>query len=539
LGDLPVVKLHPRSRAAWLCAYVVATVLSFPHPIAGGVLDLGWLLAWWGPACLILGLGGLRGGRRIWLALLVGTIAHGAILHWIYVVTVVYGHAPVFVGFLAPPALALYMSFSTVLFALGWGWLEERGLASPFAAAALWVALDHSRSWFLTGFPWATLGYAQHLNVPLRGLSTLTGVYGLSFVTVLAGAVIADLVRTSAGGRRPGQASWIALAMVFLAHGAGWWLTPSDPSAQTPRVRVAALQGNIDQGVKWSRDWSDRTLGIYEELTRDAAGRGARLVVWPETAVPGALEFDPVLRERIGRLARETSAHLVVGGVGVTLEPGGRRFSEVYDSAFVFQSDGSISTRYDKAHLVPFGEYVPLRSLLGHVLGAVASGITSGDVSAGDRPRAVELESQEFGPGLKLGLPICYELLFPDLVRRFARDGAGVLFALTNDAWYGRTGAPYQFLAITALRSVETGLWTVRAANTGVSAVIDAGGQVVERTEIFERGLIVADVPVFSPESGGRTFYARHGDVFAWSCWLAVIGLGLLGRRSGWRAGDE
>ena len=135
-------------------------------------------------------------------------------------------------------------------------------------------------------------------------------------------------------------------------------------------------------------------------------------------------------------------------------------------------------------------------------------------------------------PSLTAGVPICYELLFPDLVRRFVRDGAEMLFAITNDAWYGRTGAPHQFLAITATRSAETRVWTARAANTGVSAIIDAGGRVRARTRIFERDLLVHDVPRRPPPVGG-SFYTRNGDVFAWGCWLVSGGALILSRKRG------
>ncbi len=149
-------------------------------------------------------------------------------------------------------------------------------------------------------------------------------------------------------------------------------------------------------------------------------------------------------------------------------------------------------------------------------------------MTAGPGPRPVELSPPRSGR-LTAGVPICYELLFPDLVRRFVRDGAEVLLAITNDAWYGRTGAPYQFLAITALRSAETRVWTARAANTGVSAIIDARGRVREQTRIFERDLLVADVPR-RPAPVGGSFYARHGDLFAAACWLAVAGIWLAAR---------
>jgi apolipoprotein N-acyltransferase len=291
---------------------------------------------------------------------------------------------------------------------------------------------------------------------------------------------------------------------------------------------VAGLQGNIDQGVKWNAAWVERTLGVYEGLTRRAVASGARLVVWPETAVPGVIEGQPELRGRLAALARASGVTLVVGGVGIDPQPGRNGWS-YFDSAFVISAQGAWIDRYDKTHLVPFGEYIPLRWLWGSLLEAVARGIAPADISAGEAPRAVEIplpppRAVEAGPPpprvLRAGIPVCYELLFPQLVRHFAADGARVLLAITNDAWYGRTGAPYQFMAMTQLRSAETGLWTVRAANTGVSAVIDAGGGVRERTPLFEPGSVLADVPLSPP--GATTFYVRHGEWFATLCWLGL-----------------
>jgi len=204
----------------------------------------------------------------------------------------------------------------------------------------------------------------------------------------------------------------------------------------------------------------------------------------------------------------------------------------VTDSAFVFEASGRLVHRYDKTHLVPFGEYVPFQDLLGRFFRAVARGIAEIGVTAGERPRALAFAVPGSERELTAGVPICYELLFPELTRRFVRDGGEVLFAITNDAWYGRTGAPYQFLAITALRSAESRVWTARAANSGVSAIIDARGRVRERTRIFERDLLVTDVTL-RPAPAGGSFYARHGDVFAGVCSLGTIAwLALATRRA-------
>lgn len=538
----------------WLAASIAATFLSFPHALAAigfgpdAVLDLGLVASWAVAPTLILGLSGLPNWRAVRRGFLATTIAHGCVLHFIYVVTVKYGHAPVIVGILAPFLLACYAGVLGGMFAAGWVWLERRGAAGPFSAALLWTALDYLRSMAFTGWPWATLGYSQHDNLGLLGLAQFTSVYGLSFAVVLGGAGAAAVIAGRGRGPRAREGI-VALAVVLLLHLLGFALriVPGENDAPSGRtLRVAALQGNIEQGAKWDAASYRRTLEQYESLTRRAAAEGAEIVVWPETAVPGVLERDPQLGLWLERLSRETGSVLLVGSVGADFAPDfgpdAGAILRYFDSAFLVHPTAGRVARYDKTHLVPFGEYVPLRGLLGGFLGAVARGIATGDVTPGESPRALDFEIGFAAEGeeaasstsLRLGTPICYELLFPDLVRRFVSDGGGMLLAITNDAWYGRTGAPYQFLAITQMRSAETGVWTVRAANTGVSAVIDSGGRIRDQIPIFEPGFIVADVPVraqIGEEDG--TFYVRHGDVFARAICLLLGVIGLLAVRRG------
>jgi apolipoprotein N-acyltransferase len=527
-----------------MAGYVIATFLSFPQPLpflSGAVLDLGLVVSLAVPVCLILGLRE-RTLRQASVSAFGWTVlAHGLVLHFIYVVTSTYGQAPAVIGVIAPFGLASYAATLAAMFGAGWVWLRDRGQGNAFTAALLWTALDHLRGVALSGWPWATLGYAQHLNPGLLGLAQWTGVYGLSFTVVLAGVALLELGRSLARAERLSRSTLAALAVVAMLHGIGF-VTRSPPGVNdrmaTETVRVAAIQGNIDQGLKWSRGWLEQTLSTYEDLSRSAAAEGAQIIVWPETAVPGALEADAALQNRLRALARDTGASLVVGSVGVEVDRTSGRVGRFFDSAFLVEPGRGFTERYDKSHLVPFGEYVPLRSWFGGLLRAVASGIASGDVTPGTGPRALDLQVEgPSGPArsLRVGVPICYELLFPDLVRRFVADGGGILFGVTNDAWYGRTGAPYQFLAMTAMRSAETGVYIVRAANTGVSAVIDSGGRVQEQTPIFESAYLVADVPlrrVSQKDSSNKTFYVRHGDVFATACWLALAGAFFLAYRS-------
>ena len=205
-----------RRRVGWLGAYVVVTFLSFPHPVGGVVLDLGWLIAWFGPACLLIGLRGLSPRAALGHTFLAVWLAHSLILHWFYVVTVTYGHAPAAVGIVAPIGGALYAAAMTCWFGFGWAWLQARGCSSPFVAASLWVALEHLRGFLFTGFPWLQVGYSQ-IGAPLSGLAPIVGVLGVGWALALTSGCIVYLVR------RPGR--WLLLvgAMVVFWLGA-WWV---------------------------------------------------------------------------------------------------------------------------------------------------------------------------------------------------------------------------------------------------------------------------------------------------------------------------
>jgi apolipoprotein N-acyltransferase len=521
-GTERVSTSSPSSQKNALAIYAVLTVLSFPHELPGGVsFDLGLVFVWLGPAALIVGIDGLTPGRAARAAFIASLAGHFVLFHWFFVVTVKYGGMPVWLGVLTPLAPALYVSIFTVLFA--WVWTRY-GATSRFPiviGAMLWVVIDWTRGHFLGGFPWATLGYGLHLDGPLVAWTRWTGVYALSFFAIVIAVALgrAWLSRGAATIRSLA----LSVGCVAIAHGVGFWISQVDfDSAVT--VRIAAVQGDIDQGQKWDADLRDRILETYLSLSTVAADEGAQWIVWPETAVPGLIEADPLIRSRIRRLASSRDVWLIVGATGVDFDPISRSVSSFFDSAFVFDPDGNMRDRYDKSHLVPFGEYVPLRDLLGRFFQSLARGLSTTDITAGPKPRTIRIEGAGVAADpLQIVVPICYELLFPHVVRRFGADGAGVMLAITNDAWYGRTGAPHQFLAMTTVRAAENGRWMVRAANTGISAIIDSHGRVREASALFEEAVLIADVPVSTQASA--TFYARFGDVFVGLC---VLGLALV-----------
>jgi len=537
-------------RPAGLVAYAVFFVFAFPQRFGDTLVDGG---LWLGPlavASLSLAVSGCSPGRAAARAFVAGWIAHAAILYWIFVVTVRYGGASPTVGVLAVLALALYPAASTAAVGAVLGWLHRCGRSTPLAIAIAFVLGDYLRTFVATGFPWSLLGYTQSGESLWLPLARLGGVHLVGFGVALTGALIAGSVRAMGGrsgatrGLVGGAVAWLVLCGVGSSLE---WNEAGRGAPSGPSVRVAVLQGSIEQGSKWSDARFVETLDRYATLTRVAAAEGAELVVWPETAFPGAIELEPGAAQRVAGLARELGVSLVVGAVGVAVDRRAGLITDWYDSAFVIEPDGRVAGRYDKSHLVPFGEYVPFRGLLGGFVEAIARGVAAGDVSPGPGPSALRVfvpdRAQGGGGAVRVGVPICYELLFPDLVRRFVADGAALLVAITNDAWYGRTGAPHQFLAITAMRAAETGVPLVRAANTGVSAIIDARGHVQHDSGLFERGLIVADVTL--PGSDASTFYTRHGDVFVYGCWATLplllwsgLGLVLRARAGGTRGAN-
>ncbi len=389
--------------------------------------------------------------------------------------------------------LALYVG--GVAWAIAW-LRAPLGPGALWLAPALWVAGELARTHALAGFPWGLLGYVPYRRLPLIQIAAWTGVYGVSFLLVLVNAAIAWTLVL-----RTRRAVALAAAVAVLAVGgtlaAGW---PRAGAAEGRSVPVALVQGNIAQSIKWDRAFQQETLRIYAELTREAAP-GRRLVVWPEAAVPAYVRLEPWALGWLVDLAADVRAPLLVGAPDARRDGAATRF---LNSAFLVRG-GGLEARYDKMHLVPFGEYVPLKRLLFFVE-AIAADI--GDFTPGREPVIFPLEGAPFGT------VICYEVIFPNLFRQFVVEGASFMVNITNDAWFGESGGPLQHLATLPLRAVENGIAIARAANTGVSALVHPSGRIGPELGLLRRGFLQVDVPL----RVGQTFYTRVGDVFAYAC---------------------
>ncbi len=488
--------------------------------------DLGWL-GFVGLVPLLLAVDGLPPWRGAALGYLGGLAFFLAAIWWVINTMTAYGRMPlalsVSVLLLLCGVLAAYVAAFTWLWCLGRERLHLSRALWPWAAAALWTGLEFLRTYLFSGFPWALLGYTQYRQPTVRLLAAATGVYGISFLLVLVNAALADLAQaTLRGGARrerwrgAGAAAGAVLAiLVTVGYAHGVW---RDVTGGAP-FRVGLLQGNIDQAEKWSPTYQQATLDIYERLARQAAADGAQLIVWPEAAVPFLLRYDAALGQRVVQIVQETHVANVIGS------PDLEEDRLLYNAAFLVAPDGRLLGRYDKRHLVPFGEYVPLQSLLFFVH-KLAYGI--GDFGRGRTATVSSLD------GLRFSVMICYEAIFPAEVREFVERGAQLLVNITNDAWFGRSGAPYQHLAMAAMRAVENGTYLVRAANTGVTAVVAPTGEILAQTPIFTEAVLVGTI---RPRLG-TTPYTRYGDVLGWACLVWMVGYAAVVWRAGYPAAD-
>ena len=419
-------------------------------------------------------------------------------------------------GFLAAPAVLGLAAGMAVYPAAALGAAQAighrlglRAWARALLFAALWMVGEWLRGWVFTGFPWNLMGTVWSGIDAMLQPAAWIGAWGLGLLSVAAAALPAQLAEGRRGRDLALSFGGIGLLAVMALAG-GWRLADAEPP-DLDGIRLRLVQPNIPQHLKWKPELRTGHVQRQLEMSRQTANGSAAPthVIWAETSVPFNLAGDPPLQKVLGRGA-PAGGLLIAGAPRAEGVPGATR--RIWNSAHALNNAGDIVTTYDKQHLVPFGEYVPLRRIFSF------SKLTQGrlDFSFGEGPRIVRL------PGLPTAsVLICYEVIFPDEVPGRDADGGGRpgwLLNLTNDAWFGVTSGPYQHLAAARLRAVEQGLPLVRVANTGISAVIDAHGRVRAELPLATAGVLDSGLPA----ALAPTAYARFGPLLAWLLALAM-----------------
>ena len=532
----------------WAAAGLSAGLLELPFPLAGPMPPWRSVFAWFALVPLLWALlrnpqsGARRPLRRSFLiAYLCGFLWYLGNCYWVRDTMLRYGDMPPLAPTLLLIGFSLVLGLYFGLFGLGLV-LVRRATGSTRMALAiapfLWTALELAAA-RITSVPWDQLGYSQVDNALINQLAPWTGVYGISFVLVAVNALLAGGLFLGREIKNPlsGRWAWAGCGGLLLISGfAGVLIAPPKPS---PAVTAVLIQPNLDvgaannwQGPEWDRHIAEFTRLAGEQCKTYIAGipqTGAPtgeiicppypthpdLVAWPESPAPFD-ESDPRFKGALVSIAHAVQAPLVVGNVGWTFDARTQQWN-YYNSALVVDADGARVGRYDKIHLVPFGEYIPFQNLL-----TFAHKLTGrvGLFTRGTERNAFLLPTQS-GGGHRYGVFICYEAVFADEVRQFARHGAEVFVNISDDGWYGDTSAPWQHLNMARMRAIENRRWLLRDTNSGVTAAIDPYGRVRQSIPRHQTDALPAEFAFRSDV----TFYTAHGDVFAWLCVLLSLGM--------------
>ncbi len=508
-------QLLPRSESAshfgraCLLALLTSALLLTASPGVFALPQLAWLAL----IPLFWGLHNQPPRRAALLGLICGLAYYLPLLYWIVIVLATYGQVPVPIAVLALVFLALYMSCYLAGFAF---FCAKTGPRLPLLvfAPACWVALDLIRGLLFTGFPWLDLAYTQYNLPQIIQIADLAGHYGLTFLLVLANALIFTLIASLIRRKTASSPALIGAAAVLLLMASGYSLwqmhTLPETIAQAEQMEVAIAQGNIPQDQKWQPAFQRETIDTYLRLSQEMfATKKPQLIVWPETALPFYPYEHPLFLRLHSELSRPYRTFLLTGAPHREKTSPDEPITYA-NSAFLLSPDGLVTGRYDKQHLVPFGEYIPLRWLLGFASPLVE---TLGAFSPGQTNTPLSCQNS------RIGVLICFESIFPEISRKQAEAGANLLVTITNDAWFGRSSAPWQHLAMGVFRAVETRKTLVRAANTGISAFIDPMGRIQGASPLFSEYARSQPVALLN----GLTCYVRWGYLFPWVCLILTL----------------
>ena len=517
---------YPSKISDWILCFLSAAllILAFPR------MDL-WACAWVGLVPLMLVLDGKKPWAAFRCAYLCGFLFFAGTLYWFFNITRWFSY----IAALGVLLLFLYLALYFGIFGLSYSLFSRRKpLFKLFLLPSTWVVLEFIRAYLFTGFDWASLGQSQYRNLPLIQVADITGMFGVSFIVVMVNVLLKEFITARFIRKAPEDQKGLFVLMsatavtvaVVLGYGTLCLLSSRNPGQTTPRLSVAVIQPNISQEMKWRESAKVLIVEKHIALSEQAAAHGPDLIIWPETSYPGCLWGERRLFTQVQELVRRINIPILLGSV---IKEG----KDYYNAAILLSKDADVIEIYRKVHLVPFGEFIPLRRFLPFL----SEALDIGDFTRGTKKVVFpsSLENKEEG---LFSVLICFEDTVARLSRGFVGEGAQLLVNITNDAWFGNTKAPFMHLQSAVFRAVENRRGLVRAANTGVSCFIDQSGRIVSYVEgrsldkkekTYISGYAMAEM-VFSEK---ETFYTKFGDVFAIFCFGCILVgiIGIIGRK--------
>ncbi len=509
------------SRLKVYCLAGLSGIFLWAGGLGEGVM---WPILLFALVPMLTALQGAAKKRAVGCGLIVGLFHFVTLLYWVVIAVGRYGGFPWYLSCPTLLLLALYMSLFVIVFALSARFLINNAspLVTVWAVPCIWVGLDWIRSFLFSGFPWMDLGYALWKIPFLIQVADLVGHHGVTFLLVLINVLLALLLN---GKLKNVSVLPIVLPVMILLACAGsysavrWHQTETEMEGAR-RARIGVVQGNIDQGRKWIPEEQKKTVMNYLGRTDFlSAASQLDLVVWPETALPFYPPNSPLMIP-LRTFMQKSDFSLLTGSPWYEILDREKRDIRFSNRAFLLLPDGSYGDYYDKSHLVPYGEYVPVKKLFPFLAPLVEA---VGDFTPGKVGEPLQYK------GIKGGVLICFESIFPGIAREWVKNGANVLINLTNDAWYGKSSAPYQSFAMSIFRAVENRRSLIRSANTGISGFIDPLGRIMMSSQIFVPWAASVDIALMEE----ITFAVRYGYLFAPLCFLLGVGmcLGVLMRR--------
>ena len=469
------------------------------------------IFAWFGFLPLFFVLQNKSKLQAFFLAYITGVIFWSGIIYWLIHVTF--------------PGMILLILYLALYFGL-FGLVISRYLILDtwylvLFIPSLWVILEYIRNYLFSGFGWALLGYSQYLNLPIIQIADITGAWGVSFLVMMSNVMIYSVIgcRLSVIGGKQKYLLPVLCILVTLTYGYYKIYRTPNTEHRIP-IKISVIQGNIPQELKWNPGSEDFIVKKYLTLTTEVKEDKPDLIVWPEAAMPVVLQGDCQLYERIQKFIEKIQIPILLGAV--TLKE-----DRYYNSALLISGDGKLLSKYDKLHLVPFGEYVPLKNIF-RFLETV---VPIGDFSQGKDYTIFKVPSTGYRVQSRetqnnFAVLICFEDLFPQLSREFIKRGADFLINITNDAWFKKTTSPYQHLQASVFRAVENRVYLIRSANTGISGFIAPTDKILSLVhdkasrEIFISGYSTKEIFIAKKN---LSFYTRYGDIFVIICFLFIF----------------